>query len=53
MPLHKIVGQTEFSYDELNTALVEVEAIVNLSPLTYVGSDNLEEPLLLLLLLLL
>ena len=43
--LRKIIGQAKFSYGELNTALVEVEAIVNSSPLTYVSFDNLEEPL--------
>ena len=42
---HKIIGQAKFSYDELNTALVEVEAIVNSCPLTYVSFDDSEEPL--------
>ena len=31
--LHKIIGQAKLSYDELNTALVEVEANVNSHPL--------------------
>ena len=44
-PLRKILGQAKFSYDELNTALIEVEAIVNSRPLTYITSDELEEPL--------
>ena len=44
-PLRKILGQAKFSYDELNTALIEVEAIVNSRPLTYITSDDLEEPL--------
>ena len=44
-PLHKILGQAKFSFDELNTTLIEVEAIVNSRPLTYITSDELEEPL--------
>ena len=43
--LRKIIGQAKLSYDELNTTLVEVEVIVNSHPLTYVSSDDLEEPL--------
>ena len=43
--LRKIIGQAKFSYDELNTALVEVEAIINSCPLTYVSLDDFEEPL--------
>lgn len=41
-PLRKIIGQAKFSYDELNTALIEVEAIVNSRPLTYVTSEDFE-----------
>ena len=43
--LRKIIGQAKFSYDELNTALVEVKAILNSHPLTYVSFDDSEEPL--------
>ena len=43
--LRKIIGQARFSYDELNSALIEVEGIINSLPLTYVSSDDLEEPL--------
>ena len=42
-PLRKILGQARFSYDELNTALIEIDAIINSRPLTYITSDNLEE----------
>ena len=43
--LRKMVGQARFSYDELLTAVVEVEAIINSHPLSYILADDLEEPL--------
>ena len=43
--LCKIIRQAKFSYDELNTALVEIEAILNSRPLTYVTLQDFEEPL--------
>ena len=43
--LHKIVGQARLTYDEMTTALVEVEAVINSRPLTYVAMDDLDEPL--------
>jgi len=36
---------SQVSHDELHTALLEVEAIVNSRPFTYVSFDDLEEPL--------
>ena len=35
-PLTKTVGRTTLNYDELQTTMVEIEAIVNAQPLTYV-----------------
>ena len=43
--LRKVLGQAKFSHDELYTALVEVEMVLNSRPLTYVSADDLEEPL--------
>ena len=43
--LRKTIGQAKFTYDELNTVLIEIEAILNSRPLTYVTSEDLEEPL--------
>ena len=41
----KIVGQAKLSYDELLTALSEVEMVLNSRPLTYVSTNDFEEPL--------
>ena len=41
--LWKIIGQAKFTYDELNIALIE--GIINSRLLTFVTSDDLEEPL--------
>ena len=43
--LKKMIGQAVFSYDELLTAVTEVEAIINSRPISYVSSYDLEEPL--------
>ena len=43
--LRKFIGQAKFSLDELHTAVVEVEFIINSRPLTYLSSGDLEEPL--------
>ena len=34
-----------FSYDELLTAVIEVEGVLNSRPLLYVSVDDLDEPL--------
>ena len=43
--LRKVVGRARFSYNEMHTAIVEIEAIVNGRPLSYVHPDDLEQPL--------
>ena len=43
--LRKTIGKASLSYDELATMLIEVEAVVNSRPLTYVTTDDLDEPL--------
>ena len=40
-----MVGQAKLSLDELHTAIVEIESIINSRPLSDVTSSDLEEPL--------
>ena len=43
--LKKTIGKARMTYDELHTVLVEVEAILNSRPLSYLSSEDMEEPL--------
>ena len=43
--LKKMLGHARLSYDELLTALVEVEMVLNSRPLTVVLAEDTEEPL--------
>ena len=43
--LRKVVSRARFSYDELHTAVVEIEAVINSRPLSYLHPDDLEQPL--------
>ena len=43
--LKKTLGRSTLSFDELTTILVEVEAVLNSTRLTYLYSDDVEEPL--------
>jgi len=43
--LRKFIGQAKFSLDEIHTAVVEVESIINSRPLTYLSPCDLDEAL--------
>ena len=43
--LKKVIGRAKLTYDELLTVVTEIEANLYSRPLTYVSSEDLEEPL--------
>ena len=43
--LKKIVGRARLILDELTTLITEVEGVINSRPISYVSSDDTEEPL--------
>ena len=43
--LKKTIGQAKLTYDELLTALTEVENVINSRPLSFMSTADLEEPL--------
>ncbi len=43
--LKKTIGRAVLTYDEVLTTITEVEMILNSRPLSYVSTDDLEEPL--------
>jgi len=43
--LRKTIGRASLTHDELMTALTEVEVVVNSRPLSYVSTEDTEEPL--------
>ena len=43
--LRKMIGQAKLTHDEILTALMEVEMVLNSHFLTVVSAEDLEEPL--------
>ena len=43
--LKRTIGTLKLSYDELLTVVTEVELILNSRPLTYVSTEDIDEPL--------
>ena len=43
--LRKMIGRASFTRDELLTAVVEIEAVINSQSLSYVSATDVEEPL--------
>ena len=44
-PLKKVIGTAKLTYEEMNTALIEIEGIINTRPLTYLHDNDISEPL--------
>ena len=45
LPLKKVLGKARLSYEEMETVLIEVEAVINSRPLTYLYDDDVTDPL--------
>ena len=43
--LKKIIGRASLTLDEFTTLLTEVEGVINSQPISYVSSDDIDEPL--------
>ena len=43
--LKKMIGRAKLTYEELSTVVIEVEAVINSRPLSYVTADDMEQPL--------
>ena len=45
LPLKKVLGKSRLSYEEMETALIDVEGIVNSRPLTFLYDNDVTQPL--------
>ena len=43
--LRKMIGRAQLTLDELLTAIVEIKAVINSRPLSYISGEDVEEPL--------
>ena len=43
--IKKMIGRAKLTYDGLVTTVTEVKAVINSRPLSYISSDNMDEPL--------
>ena len=45
VPLRKVLGKARMTFEEMETALIEVEGILNCRPLTHIYDDDISEAL--------
>ena len=43
--LRKTIGKAKLTFDEFSTAIAEVEMVINSRPISYVSSEDFDEPL--------
>ena len=43
--LRKVVGKASLTYDQLNTAIIEVESVLNCRPISHFSTEDHDEPL--------
>ena len=40
VPLKKVLGRATLNFEQLRTLMVEIESVINVSPITYVYDDT-------------
>ena len=43
--LRKVIGKASLTYDELNTAVIEVKSVLNCRPVSHFSTEDRDEPL--------